>query len=67
MAFRRDVVLMMSGLIYVTYGFISGRFKRKLWPISPREVVRCRGALSGRLSHEDMSVYNSVQRLLYSG
>ena len=27
-------VLMTSGLIYVTYGFISGRFKRKLLPIS---------------------------------
>ena len=61
-------VLMMNGLIYVTYGFISGRFKRKLWPISPREVVAdVAAALSGRLSHEDLSVYNSVQRLLYSG
>ncbi|MGO9235382.1 MAG: cytochrome b/b6 domain-containing protein [Methylocella sp.] len=55
-------------LIYVTYGFISERFKRKLWPISPREVVAdVAAALSGRLSHEDLSVYNSIQRLLYSG
>jgi thiosulfate reductase cytochrome b subunit len=61
-------VLMTSGLIYVAYGMISGRFKRKLWPISPREVLAdVAAALSGRLSHKDLSIYNAVQRLLYSG
>lgn len=61
-------VLMASGLIYVIYGFVSGRFKRKLWPISPREVVAdTLAALSGRLTHNDLSIYNAVQRLLYSG
>jgi thiosulfate reductase cytochrome b subunit len=61
-------VLMTSGLIYVTYGFASGRFKRKFWPISPREVAAdVKAALSGRLSHADLSIYNAVQRLLYSG
>jgi thiosulfate reductase cytochrome b subunit len=61
-------VLMTSGLTYVTYGFVSGRFKRKFWPISPREVAAdVKAALSGRLSHADLSIYNAVQRLLYSG
>ncbi len=61
-------VLMASGLIYVIYGFVSGRFKCKLWPISPREVVAdTLAALSGRLTHNDLSIYNAVQRLLYSG
>ena len=61
-------VLMTSGLIYVTYGFISGRFKRKLLPISLREAAAdAKAALSGRLSHDDLSIYNAVQRLLYSG
>jgi len=61
-------VLMTSGLVYVTYGFVSGRFKRKFWPIRPREIIAdVRAALSGRLSHDDLSIYNSVQRLLYSG
>ena len=61
-------VLMISGFIYVTYGFVSGRFKRKLLPISPREAAAdIKAALSGRLSHEDLSIYNAVQRLLYSG
>jgi len=30
-------------------------------------VADVAAALSGRLSHENLSVYNSVQRLLYSG
>ena len=59
---------MARGLIYVIYGFVSGRFKRELWPISPREVVAdTLAALSGRLTHNDLSIYNAVQRLLYSG
>ena len=58
-------VLMARGLIYVIYGFVSGRFKRELWPISPREVVA--DTFSGRLTHNDLSIYNAVQRLLYSG
>ncbi|QBR72805.1 thioredoxin reductase [Beijerinckiaceae bacterium] len=61
-------VLMTSGLIYVAYGFGSGRFKRKFWPIRPSDVVAdIRAAVSRRLSHDDLSIYNSVQRLLYSG
>jgi thiosulfate reductase cytochrome b subunit len=61
-------VLMTSGLIYVIYGFVSGRFKSKLWPISPRQAAAdVRAAILGRLSHDDLSIYNAVQRLLYSG
>lgn len=60
-------VLMASGLIYVIYGFVSGRFKRKLWPISPREVGADTLAALSRLTHNDLSSYNAVQRLLYSG
>jgi thiosulfate reductase cytochrome b subunit len=56
-------VLVASVLIYVIYGFVSGRFKRKLWPISPREVVAdMLATLSGRLTHNDLSIYNAVQR-----
>jgi len=61
-------VLLASGLVYLAYGIGSGRFRRKLWPISPRAVLDdAAAALSGRLSHEDLSVYNSIQKLLYSG
>jgi thiosulfate reductase cytochrome b subunit len=61
-------VLVINGLVYVTLGLITGRFRRKLLPISPRAVIAdTRAALSGKLSHDDPSVYNAVQRLLYVG
>jgi thiosulfate reductase cytochrome b subunit len=40
----------------------------KLLPVRPADVVHDLGAaLTGKLSHDDLSVYNSVQRLLYLG
>jgi thiosulfate reductase cytochrome b subunit len=61
-------LFVVNGTIYIALGIVSGRFRRKLLPIRPAEVVRdLRAALSGRLSHDDLSVYNSVQRLLYLG
>jgi len=57
-----------NGIVYVTLGVVSGRFRRKLLPIYPTAVARdLAAALTGRLSHKDLSVYNSVQRLLYVG
>jgi thiosulfate reductase cytochrome b subunit len=61
-------LLFVNGVTYVTLGILTGRFRRKLLPIYPREVVRdLVAALTGRLSHADLSVYNAVQRLLYAG
>jgi thiosulfate reductase cytochrome b subunit len=61
-------LLAVNGVVYVALGVLTGRFRRKLLPIYPREVVRdLRAALSGKLSHADLSVYNAVQRLLYAG
>jgi thiosulfate reductase cytochrome b subunit len=61
-------VLAINGLIYVTYGFASGRFRRKLLPITPSAVIAdATAALRGKLAHEDLAVYNAVQRLLYTG
>ncbi len=61
-------VLVINGLVYVTLGIVTGRFRRKLFPIYPRDVVHDVGAaLTGKLSHDDISVYNSVQKLLYVG
>ena len=55
-------------LIYLGYGIFSGRFRTKLFPLTPRAVVRDAGAfLRGRLSHADLSTYNAIQRLLYLG
>jgi thiosulfate reductase cytochrome b subunit len=61
-------VLVVNGLVYVTLGLATGRFRRKLYPISPREVLAdARAALAFKLSHDDLSHYNAVQKTLYVG
>ena len=61
-------LLVINGVVYVTLGIVTGRFRRKFFPIRPREVWRdLFAALRGRLAHDDLSVYNAVQRLLYVG
>jgi thiosulfate reductase cytochrome b subunit len=61
-------LLVINGIVYISLGILTGRFRRKLFPIRPREVVNdFTAALRGKLSHEDLSVYNAVQKLLYAG
>ena len=61
-------IFVLNGLAYLTYGILTGRFRRKLFPIPPTEVVATIGdALRLRLAHEDLTVYNAVQKLLYLG
>ena len=55
-------------IVYVTLGIATGRFRRKLLPIRPHDVIRdFLAALRGKLSHDDLAVYNAVQRVLYLG
>jgi len=59
-------ILGLNGLAYVIYGLVSGHFRRKLLPISPRAVLHdVLEAFRGRLSHDDLSVYNTAQRAAY--
>jgi len=61
-------LLMINGIVYVTLGILSGRFRRKLFPVTPRAVFAdVKAALTFKLSHDDLSVYNAVQKLLYLG
>lgn len=61
-------LLMVNGLVYLVLGFATGRFRRKLLPLSARGViVDAKAALTGKLSHDDLSTYNQVQKLLYGG
>jgi thiosulfate reductase cytochrome b subunit len=61
-------LLVTNGIVYVTLGLLTGRFRRKLFPIRRRDLVRdFTAALRGKLAHDDLAVYNSVQRLLYLG
>src|SRR5436190_509266 len=46
-------LLMVNGLVYVVLGFATGRFRKKLLPITPGGVISdTRAALTGRLSNE---------------
>jgi thiosulfate reductase cytochrome b subunit len=59
-------LLVVNGIAYVTLGITTGRFCRKLFPISPRAVFAdLNAALSFKLSHDDLSHYNAVQKTLY--
>jgi thiosulfate reductase cytochrome b subunit len=61
-------IFVLNGLAYLTYGTVTGRFRRKLFPISLREILTTVGAaLRFRLSHDDLTHYNAVQKILYLG
>jgi thiosulfate reductase cytochrome b subunit len=61
-------VLVVNGLVYLTLGVATGRFRRKLLPITPGMLLAdAKAALTFRLAHDDLSHYNAVQKLLYAG
>jgi thiosulfate reductase cytochrome b subunit len=61
-------LLMVNGLCYLAYGFATGRFRRKLLPIRPSQLIAdVRAALRLKLAHDDITHYNAVQKLLYAG
>src|ERR1700712_3709069 len=61
-------VLAINGLVYLTLGIATGRFRRKLFPIRPAEFFHdALAAFKGKLAHNDLSVYNAVQKTLYLG
>ncbi|MCB8882757.1 cytochrome b/b6 domain-containing protein [Acidisoma cellulosilytica] len=56
----------INGLIYLTYGFATGRLRERLLPIRPRDIVKTViDTLHFKIAHEDLTVYNAVQKLLY--
>jgi thiosulfate reductase cytochrome b subunit len=61
-------LLAVNGLVYLMLGFLTGRFRRKLLPIRPGEVIAdAKAAVTLKLSYRDLSVYNAVQKLIYVG
>ena len=61
-------LLVVNGLVYVTLGIATGRFRRKLFPITPGAVFAdVKAALTFKLGHDDLSHYNAVQKVLYLG
>ena len=61
-------LLVVNGIVYVGLGLLTGRLPRRLLPVWPRQVIQdLAAALTGRLSHADLAVYNAVQKALYLG
>jgi thiosulfate reductase cytochrome b subunit len=61
-------ILTFNGLAYLIYGLATGRFRRMLLPIYPREVIATVwDAMRLRLKHDNLTTYNAVQRVLYVG
>ena len=59
-------LLFFNGVLYLLINAFTGRLRRQFFPIRPRAVLQEMGAaLRGRLAHDDLRHYNSVQRLAY--
>ena len=61
-------VFVVNGTAALIYGLVTGRIRRKWFPITPMALWHdFRDAMTFRLNHDDLSVYNGVQRLSYVG
>lgn len=61
-------LLVLSGIVYLSYGILSGHFRRKLLPVAPAAAFRdVWAAFHGKLAHDDLRVYNAAQRAAYLG
>jgi thiosulfate reductase cytochrome b subunit len=59
-------LLVANGLVYLLLNFASGRFRKKLLPVSVVGFITdMKAALTGHLAHEDISKYNTVQKVAY--
>ncbi len=61
-------VLAASFSAYLVYGAVTGRFRRMLFPLRLRDILAtARDALRFHVAHDDLTIYNAVQKLLYLG
>ncbi len=59
-------LLAVNGLAYLVYGTATGRLRERLLPIRVPELVQTvRDTLRLHVAHQDLTVYNAVQKLLY--
>ena len=59
-------VLWLNGAAALAYGLASGRLRRRLLPISAAGVWgTVKDTFRLKLAHDDLTVYNPVQKLLY--
>jgi thiosulfate reductase cytochrome b subunit len=59
-------ILLVNGLMYLGINLLSGRWRGRLLPVRFEEFLRdVVATLKGRLSHQDLTRYNSIQKLAY--
>jgi thiosulfate reductase cytochrome b subunit len=59
-------LLALNGLAYLVYGTLSGRLRERMLPIRLRDLEQTvRDTLHLKIEHDDLTVYNAVQKLLY--
>ena len=59
-------LLVINGGAYLIYGLATGRFRERLLPIRLSEILQTiRDTLHFKIAHEDLTIYNAVQKLLY--
>ena len=59
-------LLAVNGLAYLLYGLATGRFRDRLLPIRVHDLVQTvRDTLRFKIEHNDLTVYNAVQKMLY--
>ena len=59
-------LLMLNGLAYLIYGFATGRFAERLLPVRIGDIIgTIRETLHLHIAHEDLTIYNGVQKVLY--
>ena len=59
-------LLALNGLAYLTYGLVTGRLRERMLPIRLGELLRTvRDTVHFRIEHDDLTMYNAVQKLLY--
>ncbi len=58
--------LVLNGLAYVVYGIVTGRLRERLLPIRIADIKQTIvETLHFKIAHEDITIYNAVQKLLY--
>ena len=59
-------LLALNGLAYLIYGIVTGRLRERMFPIRVDELIQTvRDILHFKIKHDDLTVYNAVQKLLY--
>ena len=59
-------LLFINGFLYLTLNIVTGRFRNRFFPIRLRDAFGdLNDAFKGKLAHDDLSQYNTVQKLAY--